>query len=253
MSRPRLRQLVPLLLLASLPARAAGSGDVEAWDRVLHAHVRDGGVDYAALAADRADLEAHLASLGEVEPAGLGEHERLAFWINAYNAVVVHFVLERYPGLKSVRDVDGFFERQRYRVGGRDRSLDEIETAARDLEDPRVHFALVCASASCPDLRGESYRGERLDEQLADQTSAFLGDPSKGLRLDERAGTIHLSSIFKWYAGDFTGGNTVLSFFFRGGVLDWVRGHVPATLAERIADVRPDVEYMDYDWSLNDR
>lgn len=236
-----------------MPALAGAAGDLDAWDRVLHRYVIDGGVDYASLAADHADLDAFLASLRDVDPEGLGEADRLAFWIDSYNAVVLHFVLERYPDLASVRDVDGFFERQVYRVAGRDRSLDDIETAARELDDPRVHFALVCASTSCPDLRAEAYRGGSLDEQLADQTSRFLADSEKGLRLDAEEGTIHLSSIFKWYAGDFTGGSTVVSFFFREGVLDWVSAHVPEELAARIEAVEPEIDYMDYDWSLNDR
>lgn len=256
-----MRTRLPALPLPALALLAGGllapgadaQVDTDAWDRVVRTHGRDGGVDYGALAADRADLDAFLRSLADADPESWSEPDQVAFWINAYNAVVVHFVLERYPGLDSVRAVDGFFETLRFPVAGQERSLDEIEGAARALGDPRVHFAVVCASTSCPDLRPEAYRGDRLDEQLADQTAAFLADPDKGLRYDEAAGRLYVSSIFKWYAGDFTGGSTVVSYFFRDGLLDWVTLRLPADLRARIEAGDPDLVYLDYDWSLNDR
>ncbi|MGH9465078.1 MAG: DUF547 domain-containing protein [Thermoanaerobaculia bacterium] len=240
------------LLLVATVARA-GSPDTGPWDSVLRGQVRDGGLDYAGAAADRSDLDRFLAVLAAVEPARMNADEQLAFWINAYNAVTVHFVLERYPELTSVREVSGFFDRQRFRVAGAERTLDEIEDAARALGDPRVHFALVCASSSCPDLRAEAYVPERLEEQLEDQLQVFLASPAKGLRYDEADNELHLSSIFKWYAGDFTGGSTLGAFFFRGGVLDWVKERVPGALAARLEARAPALVYLDYDWSLNDR
>jgi hypothetical protein len=243
-----------LALTVVVSAPAGGTEpDLAAWDRVLGSHVRTGGVDYAALAADRGDLALFLHSLSAAEPTAWNAPRRIAFWVNAYNAVVLHFVLERYPGLESVRAVDGFFATLRYPVAGAERSLDEIEAAARAEGDPRVHFAVVCASASCPDLRAEAYRPEVLETQLEEQTALFLADSEKGLRFDEAAGELHLSSIFKWYAGDFTGGSTVVAFFLRGGLVDWVKAHVPAALAARIEERDPDVAFLDYDWSLNDR
>jgi Protein of unknown function, DUF547 len=231
---------------------ATGEPDTDAWDRALAAHQRDGGVDYAALAADRGDLDAYLGSLAGARPDAWDANRRLAFWVNAYNAVVLHHVLDRYPGIGSVKDVAGFFDRLTFPVAGKELTLDAIESAARKL-DPRVHFAVVCASASCPDLRGEAYRGERIDAQLADQTRRFLAEPAKGLRFERRDGVLWLSSIFKWYAGDFTGGSTVVAFFARGGIVDWILPHLPPDLAAAIRDGDPSVRYLDYDWSLNDR
>ncbi len=241
---------------SSEAAEAAGSqgraeGPLAAWGRVLEEHHRDGGIDYAALKRDRGDLDRYLASLADAEPSKMKKDERLAFWINAYNAVVLHHVLERYPGIGSVEDVDGFFDTLTIRVAGEERTLDEIEKQGIAIGDPRIHFAVVCASTSCPDLRGEPFVASRLDRQLEEQTRRFLADESKGARLE--GGTLHLSSIFKWYAGDFTGGSTVVAFFARGGVLDWVVEHAPEGLAERIREVEPSVSYMDYDWGLNDR
>ncbi len=241
---------------ASEPAAEGAMGPktetgVAAWGRVLAAHARDGGIDYAALAADRGDLDAFLEGLAGPPPAG--EAAQMAFWINAYNAVVAHFVLERYPGIRSVREVDGFFDRLRFPVGGEELTLDEVEGRARDLGDPRVHFAVVCASTSCPDLRGEPYVAARVAEQLEEDTRRFLADESKGLRLDREADALWLSSIFKWYAGDFTGGSTAVAFILRGRVVEWLLPHLPAPLAAEIGERKPAVRYLDYDWSLNDR
>jgi len=242
-------------LAVSAAGQAAGSGGpaTDAWDRVLKKHSVDGGVRYAALKRDRADLDAFLASVARTSPSSLPRPERLAFLINAYNAIVVAGVLERYPGIESVKTVGGFFDGETHAVGGRRMTLDEIEAAAREI-DPRVHFAVVCASTSCPDLRGEAYRGERIDRQLREDTRRFLADRSKGLRYEEGPNELHASPIFKWYAGDFTGGSRVVAFFARGGVRDWITEHVgDQALAKTIREREPEVIYMDYDWSLNDR
>lgn len=232
---------------------AAPSGtDRAAWTRVLRDFGRDGGVDYAGLKARPVDLAAFLASLAAVEPEVLDTAEAMAFWSNAYNAVVVKHVLDRYPDIESVKAVAGFFDRLTFPVAGAERTLDEIETAGRDLGDPRIHFAVVCASTSCPDLLDEPFRGEAIDRQLAELTRRFLADPSKGMRYDAESETIWLSSIFKWYAGDFTGGSTVVAFFARGGVADWVRDQLPPELASEIA-ASSKVRYLEYDWTLNDR
>lgn len=255
--RPIAPLLAAALALGAPGATAAAEPAVEAWGRVLAKHEREGGVDYAALKRDRRDLDAYLGALARARPAGPDRVERkaeaLAFWANAYNAVVVHHVLARYPGLESVKDEAGFFDELTFPVAGEELTLDEIEGRGRALGDPRIHFAVVCASTSCPDLRGEPYRAAEIDAQLREQTHAFLSDESKGLRYDAAGGTLWLSSIFKWYAGDFTGGSTVVAFFARGGVLDWVREHAPPAIARRLKGKKPAVKYLAYDWGLNDR
>jgi hypothetical protein len=265
--------LLPALVVLSLPAcgdggstavadadatpQAARTGELDrchaAWNRVVSRHVVRGGIDYAAVAADRADLDTFLACVRRTDPSKLSEPDRVAFFSNAYNALVVDAVLRRYPGLASVRDVDGFFDEEKHTVGGKAMTLDEVEALAREI-DPRVHFTVVCASTSCPDLAREAYTGAAIDRQLRRQTERFLADPTKGLRYDRAANEVHLSSIFKWYAGDFTGGSTVVAFFARGGVLDWVIEHLgDRRLAAELGEREPSVKYLDYDWSLNDR
>lgn len=223
----------------------------DAWARVLGKFHDSGGIDYAALAEAPQDLETYLASLTSARPGDMSREERIAFWSNVYNAVTVKFVLELYPEIESVKDVDGFFAGKRFPVAGESLTLDEIEDRALAEGDPRVHFTVVCASTSCPDLRPEPYRGSDLERQLEEQTTAFLTNEDKGLRLD--GDDLWLSSIFKWYAGDFTGGSTVVAFFARSKVLDWILPRLPNELAERIRAADPSIKYLDYDWSLNDR
>ncbi len=234
-------------------AQDATGYDVEAWARVLDNYQRPGGLAYAALQTDRQDLDVFLDSLAATRPDEMSAEEQKAFWCNAYNAVMVHYVLERYPDIESVQEIDGVFDELRFAVAGEELTLDEIETRARDLGDPRVHFAVVCASTSCPDLGAEPYRGEEIDQQLDDDMRTFLADPTKGLRYDEESNTLWLSSIFKWYAGDFTGGSTVVAFFARGKVVGWLLPRLPSVLAETIERREPRVRYLDYDWGLNDR
>lgn len=230
-----------------------GAAKTALWDGLLRRYGIDGGLDYEGLAGERPVLDEYLDSVAATDLAALGEKQRLAFWLNAYNAGVARFVLERYPGLESVETVDGFFDELRFPVAGRSMTLDEVEGEARAGGDARVHFAVVCASTSCPDLLAEAYVGDRLEQQLESQTRRFLADRSKGLRFDRAEGRLELSSIFKWYAGDFTGGSTVVAFFARSKVVAWISPHLAGELAAELEESEPSVRYLDYDWSLNDR
>ncbi|MEJ2086257.1 MAG: DUF547 domain-containing protein [Acidobacteriota bacterium] len=234
-------------------AMASETYSIEPWRRVLEKYQNLGGIDYQGLQSDRADLDVFLEGLSTVRLDGWTIPERIAFWCNAYNAVVVFHVLELYPEIESVKKVNGFFDELEYKVANRSMTLDEIETAARSLGDPRVHFAVVCASTSCPDLQADPFEGAILERQLEEATRGFLTDAKKGMRFEPREGTVYLSSIFKWYAGDFTGGSTAVAFFARGGVLDWVLTQLPQSQAESIRETSPKVRYLDYDWGLNDR
>ena len=230
----------------------AGAGDSAGpWDRVLQSYVVDGGVDYASLAANRADLDAFLAEIRVAEPPS-DPGRSAAFWINAYNAAVLSLVVERYP-LASVMDVDGFFDDLRTEVAGELLTLDEIEQRALGSGDPRIHFAVVCAAQSCPPLLGEPFEAAELETQLEGQTRTFLADESKGARLDEAAGVLWLSSLFKWYGDDFTSGSRVMAYLRRSRLVDWVRPYLPESAARAVERAEPSVRYIDYDWTLNDR
>ena len=223
------------------------------WAKVLEKYHHEGGLDYAGLATDSGDLNSYLEDLTTQRHDGWANDDVLAFWINAYNAVAVHHVLERYPNIESVNDIEGIFDETTFPLAGEELTLDEIESRCRELGDARVHFAVVCASESCPDLQSKPFEAASLEQQFDDAAAGFLQDQSKGMRFDKATNTLWLSSIFKWYAGDFTGGSTVVAFFARGGLVDWVAEHLPGDTAEMLRKNDPKVRYLDYDWSLNDR
>jgi len=221
----------------------------------------DGWVDYTGLKHERDKLDSYLAALASSSPQGLAnDHERLAFWIDAYNAFTLADVLDHvYGKFKSVQIVPGFFDRNRHRVGGASMTLDDIEQRARSFSDPRVHFALVCASTSCPKLQPFAYTGSDLDKQLDRAARDSLTDPSRGLRLDRERNEIVLSSIFKWYAGDFTmasseaGRAVALAKAYISGTegLPYVRQYTPPEVSTFIDQKKPGVRYLPYDWTLN--
>ena len=208
---------------------------------------------YAGLAADRAALDAYLSSLAAVTAPQFERWpraERLAFLINAYNAQVVQKVLTRYPDLRSVWDFGRFFgnpfKDAFFTLLGRRTSLDDIEQGMLRTpgayDEPRVHFALNCASVGCPMLREEAYIAARLDSQLEDQARRFLSDRSRN-RYDAASGRLEVSKIFDWYEVDWP-----RDYFARHAALlaD------DAAARARIAAGEFKLDYLDYDWTLND-
>jgi hypothetical protein len=237
------------------------------WGALLREHVAwtaegtASTVDYHGFARDRAALTAYLDALGAVPPAryeAWPKAQRQAFLINAYNAQTVALILTRWPEIESIKELGGLFSspwKQRYfdLLGAR-RSLDEVEhellRGAPDFDEPRIHFAVNCASIGCPALRPEAYTGAALDAQLDDQTRRFLRDRSRN-RYDPASGVLTVSKIFDWYAEDFERG-------LRGtlSVADFL-GEYAGELAElseargRIGRGAVDLAYSDYDWALN--
>lgn len=221
---------------------------------VLHRHVHHGWVHYAALAReDRPALDRYLATLAAVTPACLAtwtRPQRFAFWINAYNAYTIRLVLDHYP-IASIRSV-GWFPGAAFRerfipiraVPGTPLSLNDIEhkILRPTFRDARVHFAIVCASKSCPPLRAEAYRGADLDRQLDDQARRFLADPTKNTA-DASARVLRLSKIFDWFREDFERD--------AGSLLDYVRRYAPPQMAAVAEAPGVRIQFLDYDWTLN--
>lgn len=247
---------VPFFAGAAEPGVTGSIREHAAWAELLGRYVSGGLVDYRALKRDGLPaLEAYLQGLESVERAELESWPRadqLAFWIDAYNAYTVKLVLEHHP-VRSIRSI-GLFAgaafRRRFipleRAAGARLSLDDIEhhILRERFEDPRVHFALVCASRGCPVLRADAYRGPELEAQLDDAARTFLRDPTRN-RYDPAARTLFLSSIFKWFRRDFEAAAGSLPAFV-------ARYADPATArALRGPDVK--VAFLDYDWSLNER
>jgi hypothetical protein len=215
----------------------------EAWQDLLRAHVRDGVVDYPAIQRE-GRLSSYLALLDRVDPNQLPVNDRQAFWINAYNAFAVKGILDGYSPATLFGRYRYFISRD-YQVGGQAINLYDLERAiliAR-FHEPRMHFAIVCASASCPSLQPWAYEGPRLDHQLDRVTRDFINDPSRN-RFDRAKKVASLSMIFKWFEKDF--------ITHSGSVVGFVRQYVQdAALKQDLQTQRYDVEFLDYDWSLN--
>ena len=228
------------------------------WSEVLAAHVHPGGlVDYRGLRERRADLDAYLAGLERVtvkEYAAWKAEPREAFWINAYNAYTVRLILDNYP-VESIQDLGGFFSpvwSKRFiplqhlsAKHGKVLSLDEVEHGilAGISRKPLFHFAIVCASASCPDLQARAYRADTLDAQLADAGRRFLADRTKNEQT-VRGGKLHLSKIFDWSKKELA--------TYPGGIRGLLLEFGPASMSANLKEGKVRYVYLDYDWSLNE-
>lgn len=251
------RWLVVLGLLLIGSERGAGAASFDhdhlAWTRQLARFVHDGRVDYTSWGRDgRAELDAYLRTLQGVEPAAYAawtREQRLAFWIDAYNAYMVVQVLDHQP-LRSVREIgflpfaafkDGFIPMEGLR--GAKLSLDDIEhrILRKEIGEPLIHFGIVCASKSCPALASEAYRGDAVMGQLETAARRFLADTTKN-RLDPDGTTVRLSSIFQWFREDFEKSGTLARFVAR---------YAPEPMANALARPEVKLEFLDYDWTLN--
>ena len=267
------KQILTLIALWGLVVTAAWSQfdhSHAAWSELLKKHVIvvDGGkasqLRYAGMAADRAQLKDYLETLAKVSEAdfkGWNKNQQLAFLINAYNANMVEKILLRYPNIKSVWDYGKLFgnpfKDSFINLFGRKMTLDNIEhdsiRAPGAYDDPRIHFAVNCASIGCPMLREEAYVGERLEAQLEHQTTRFLSDRSRNRANAE--GKLEVSKIFDtspWYGNDFRKGHkgfkTLEGFFAKYANLLSDNAEHQKLIREGKAEIR----HLDYDWSLND-
>ena len=222
----------------------------KAWDTLLRKHVvlLEGGkasqLHYAAIAQERAVLRQYLESLsrvGEAEFQAWSRPQQMAFLVNAYNAYTVEKILMRYPDIRSIWDFGKFFGNpfrdEFFSLLGRKASLDAIEhgTLRKRYAEPRIHFAVNCASVGCPMLREEAYVAPRLEQQLEEQTVRFLSDRSRNRF---REGRLEVSMIFDWFREDFEPREAWLLRY--AGPLGVPPG------------ARPKLAFLDYDWSLND-
>lgn len=221
--------------------------DHSALDALLHSYVHEGGfVDYKGLATQGAALNASIATLTTADVDSLGRDERLAFLINAYNAFTLRLILDFYP-IASIKDIsaDKRWDAVRWNIAGTKYSLNQIEheLIRPKFAEPRIHFALVCAAIGCPPLRNEAYTGARLEEQLTEQ-AMHVHTQDRWIRVHAGRDEVELTSLYKWYAGDFEQ--------MAGSVVDFAARYSPE-LAALVSDGKqPRVTYLDYDWSLNE-
>ncbi len=222
------------------------------WIASGHASV----VDYDGLRRDRPTLKATLAEFSNVPQSefdGWTRAQQMAFLINAYNGHTLELILSRYPDMKSIRDLGSLlrspWKQPFFRLLGETRTLDWVEhdTLRPRYRDPRVHFAVNCASIGCPALRPEPFNAEQLDAQLEDQQRRFLSDRTRN-RYNPADGVLYLSQIFRWYGDDFAGNGRTLQ--------DWLSSQA-TLLADNDADRQKlrsgtfRIEHLSYDWMLN--
>ena len=242
--------MIASMLLAALTGSAFGQGSGggaetthQAFDEVLSNHVTDGRVDYPGVAADPKFAE-YISFLVESDPSELAsKQDQLAYWINAYNALAIKGIIDGKSPSSFFGRV-GYFKNTKHDVGGDQINLYDLE---RDviipLGEPRIHFAIVCASFSCPKLRSEAYTAERLDEQLEANTRQFINDETRN-RFDREKKVAHLSKIFDWFPEDFEQHS--------GTVLEYVANYVDdLELAKELRAGGYRIKHLKYDWSLN--
>ena len=213
--------------------------------QLLDRHVRDGVVDYQGFKADEKQLDAYLDQMAAVDPDKLSRNEQFAFYINAYNAWTIKLILTRYPGISSIKDIGSFFsspwKKKISRINGELLTLDEIEheILRPRFQDPRIHFAVNCASIGCPKLISHPYEAQTLSQQLDTVTRDFINNPDRNYL---KGDTLYVSRIFKWFAEDF-------NHDIRGFFLQYASDNLRQALTA-VGDGL-NIRYLDYDWSLN--
>jgi hypothetical protein len=221
--------------------------DTTAWNLLLTRYVRDGQVDYAAWKKDGpAALDSVLAAMATHPYANMLTHEpRLAFLINVYNACAIRTILDAWP-VRSVKDIPGFFDQKKHAVAGGNYTLNEIEQTlikGRVDDYPEYHLALVGGARGGPPLRRYAYRGDSLSIQFSGQFRAFAGDTTR-CWYDGTNNRLHLSELFQWNAADFERGDKTLPLY--------VAPLFPLGVTMRILKEEPVVEFIPFDWGLND-
>ncbi|HSJ67025.1 MAG TPA: DUF547 domain-containing protein, partial [Anditalea sp.] len=173
------------------------------------------------------------------------ENEQLAYWINAYNAFTVKLIVDNYP-VKSIQDLHPLFKiplintvwhKKFFQIGGEDTSLDQIEhkILRKEFNEPRIHFAINCESVSCPPLRNEAYVAEKLEKQLEEQGRIFINNlPYNKINADK----VEISSIFKWFKGDFTK---------NGSIIDYLNKFSKVQISSNAK-----ISHLEYNWGLNE-
>lgn len=206
------------------------------WDNLLKKHVRESGmVDYKGFKNDRAKLDEYLKMLSSQEPTEQwSNNELLAYYINLYNAYTVDLILNNYP-TKSIKDIDSPWTKEFVKVGDTEISLGGIENSVlRKMNEPRIHFAINCASISCPKLLNEAYTADKVEEQLERVTREFVNSDKNEITEN----SVKLSSIFDWYKKDFKENGTLI---------DYVNQY-----SETRINSGASVSFKEYDWNLNE-
>ena len=211
--------------------------DHSTFNILLSKHVSiNGNVDYEAIKSDWKALKDYITQLSNNLPNNTWtKEEKLVYWVNTYNALTIDLILRHYP-LKSIKDIKDPWKQRYWKLGNKWYNLDEIEhQILRKMDEPRIHFAIVCASFSCPKLLNEAYIASKLETQLTEATKGFLSDGDRNIISEKR---IQLSKIFKWFAKDFKQDGSLIDFLNQYSEVE-----ISASAKK---------SYLDYNWYLNE-
>lgn len=247
------------------------------YNSLLKRYVINARVNYEGFINSRAEFETFLRALGSVDEnvfESWTEEQRLAFWINAYNAFTIKAIIDHYPIKRSftlvgifyapsdsILQIKGVWTKLQFRALGNMVTLDEIEhqILRKKFNEPRIHMAINCASISCPDLRNEAYTPEKLEEQLADASTNFVNNPDKGVYVNEQSGKVKLSKIFKWFGDDFINNYGSKKLFNNyslkeNAVLNFTSEYIESEeVKEYLMNNKLKIGYLGYDWHLNEQ
>jgi len=242
---------VTLLFVTGITRFVIGGGfDHSIFDQVLKTYVNNQGlVDYNGIAGDQS-FKRYMESLKTAPAESMSRDGQLAFWINAYNAVTIDKVIKWKPK-KSVREtfVPGvwtgtkFFTTREHTVAGRLLSQDDIEheILRKQLKEPRIHFAIICASSSCPPLPRFAYTAANVQTKLEEETRNYINS-ARGTQIDSANSQLYLSKLFDWFAGDFE--------YASGSVLEFIKPYLDGS-ALAFVEQKPEIKWIPYDWALN--
>ncbi|WP_435623550.1 DUF547 domain-containing protein [Flagellimonas sp.] len=211
--------------------------DHTAWNDLLKKYVDDlGNVNYKGFKADIQSLETYMNTLANTPPtSSWSKDDKLAYYINLYNAATVKLIVDNYP-TKSIKDIPNRWKKKWITVGNITTSLKDIEhEVLRKMDEPRIHFAINCASYSCPKLLNTAFTSQNMESLLSKTAADFVNDTKRNRFQNGKA---QLSRIFKWYKGDFTESTSLLEYINQ--------------YLENPIDNKADISYLDYDWSLNE-
>jgi len=245
------------------------------YNSLLKKYVHNGRVNYKGFLSSEDRFNSYLDQIGSVSADDFktwSRDQKLAFWINAYNAFTIKAVIDNYPiernfGISaliypenSIRQINGVWDKLKFKAAGKKVTLNEIEhqILRKKFNEPRIHFTIVCASIGCPDLNNEAYKANIINTQLDTAAVNFVNNPQKGVKIDRDNKTIMLSAIFNWFGKDFIPkyGDTDL---FRGrseqerAVLNFISIYLESPNDKKFVEQNDfRIKYMDYDWSLNE-
>lgn len=244
------------ILIAVITTQTSSAQTHQPFTDMLKKYVKNGLVDYENLKNDK-QLDKYLSQLSGTNPNKLSREEKLAFWINAYNAFTLQVVRDNYP-IESITELHtggkiiGYligktvWDKEFITINNKKYSLNDIEhKILRKMNEPRIHFAIVCASISCPELRNEAFEADKIDAQLQEQTTKFLNDKSRN-HFDVKSRKAYISEIFNWFGEDFGKiDENILKFISK-----YLQADITADINTNVS--RWEISYNDYNWNLNE-